>query len=64
MTENDAITGINADKAQSVALATTVAADFASFDQADVELSTAVSAAATALASLESNVTYAIEKFL
>lgn len=64
MTETEAITGINADKAESIALATAVTADFTGFDAADTELANAVSGVAAALASLESNVNYAIEKYL
>jgi len=64
MTETEAISGLNADKAESNSLATAVGDAFDEFDAADADLINAVAGVTAAMASLESNVNYAKDKYL
>lgn len=64
MTENEAITAVNTDADAAQALASAVAGDFTAFDDSVVQLEATVLAASIRLERLESNVRYAVEKYL
>lgn len=64
MTENEAISAVNTDADAAQALASAVAGDFTAFDNAVAELDAMVLTVGARLATLESNVRYAMENYL
>lgn len=64
MTESEAITGITDDAAEAVSLKNSITPAFGEYDDAKAVLLAAVASVGARINEMESNVNYAIEKFL